>query len=57
MPARQKLNGIFVYICLLLDAVVAMISGSAAIFWGVAGLLVMAAIHAGAIRPTGGKKH
>jgi hypothetical protein len=57
MAARQKLNSITIYICLLLGATVAMISGTTTVFWGTAGILVLAAIHAGALRPTSGKKH
>ena len=57
MPARQKLNGISLYIILALGAIVAFVSGSGTVFWVATGLLLMVAIHSGAFRPTSGKKH
>jgi hypothetical protein len=57
MPARQKLNGVALYICLAVGAFAALISGSAAIFWVATGLLVMVAVHTGSIRPKGGNRN
>ena len=57
MPARQKLNGVSLYIILALGAIVAFVSGSGTVFWVATGLLLMVAIHTGAFRPTSGKKH
>lgn len=57
MPARQKLNSVFLCLCLVLGAMVALSSRSTDAFWVTTGLLVMIAIHSGAIRPNRGNKN
>lgn len=50
MPARQKLNGVALYVCLAIGAFVAFQFGSQEVFVIATGLLIMVAIHKGAIR-------
>lgn len=57
MPARQKLNGVSLYIILALGAIAGLVTTSATVFWVTSGILLAIAVHTGAFRAEGRKKH
>jgi hypothetical protein len=54
--ARRKLNAASFHGVLLVAGLIAVISGSWTVFWVLAVLLTLSAIHAGDVRPTGHRK-